>query len=241
VKTQEHRTFFSYLFGLILLGGCATKLRHPIQDLQTPETTGGFGRTSIELGQVLQSQSKVDLSTTVPFGLTTTESHEAFFGADVSLLEFFDLTWKHSASAPSLFGIKFQFLGNSKTANPSGHSLGISAQWGGNEHSVESGADLEFEVSSSRYSFLHGWWATSWWQLYDSLTFARTEYDGKITDPFFSGAFGDTAQEWILGLGTQLRWNSFALKGEYSFIKQKWSKNEDQNLQALAFSFSMIF
>ncbi len=228
------------LIGLLCLVGCATKLRTPLNRMVSPETVGGSMSPEFELSQQQQLNGTVDTSGSEPYDLDfTTKQATGFYGA-LSLTEVLDVTWQHTASAVSLVGLKWQFLGGSLKQAGAGHSMAVMAAFGGNEHEIDGDTQIKFNTSASDFSLIHGYWFTPFWQVFETLGYSRYGISGKLSGDD-SGDFSDEAKHLTLAGGTALLFKPYRLKLEIAYTEADWSESGKDTYLSWAFGVAAFF
>lgn len=223
---------------LCFLGGCATKFRFPLNRMISPESVGGAYNGEMELGQQGQIEGKVDVTQTSPYPLKFEQrSSFSFFGA-MSLFDSVDFFWNHTASAPSLVGGRWQFLGNSQQAGGSGHSMALTAAFGGNEHEIDSSPDVEFKIGATDFSLIHGYWFNSAWQIFESLAYSAYTVSGDLSGSVV-GKIDDNAKQMTAAIGTALIFKPGKLKLEASYSKLEWSESESDSYLSYALTLGL--
>jgi len=225
---------------LIVLGGCATKFRFPLNRMITPESVGGAFNSEFDIGKVGQAEGKVDISSSSPFPINTEQvDGMSYFGA-LSFTESIDFYWNHTADAPSIVGGRYQFLGGSQQAGGAGHSMAVTLGFGGNEHESEDSPKVEFAISASDLSLVHGYWFTPFWQIFETLAYTTYGVEGKI-----GGAGGGKIQERLkqttAAVGTALVFKPMKVKFEASYSQLDWSDSKDRTYVSYAMALGFNF
>ena len=225
---------------LVLSVSCATKFRQPLNRMVMPQTVGGSMNTELMIYQLQQSDGKIDISQSQPYPLKfSTTNSLGYYGA-LSLLDSLDITWQHSASAPSMLGLKWQFFGTNLQQAGAGQSLALTIAFGGNEHEVDGATKINFEVAATDVALIHGFWLTPNWQIYDSIGYSSYRFDGVLSGNS-SGQLKDSGTVIMGSLGTAFVMNPFKLQLEGSYTKADWEgQGEIENLSlgvGLGFTF----
>lgn len=165
---------------LFFATGCATRYLLPGNRFLTPETQGGAFRGQIEIQKTNANELSIDTTqNTVDRGvLYSTISRTGFLYSN-SFFEQFDLYWSHVASANSMLGGKFQFLGGSRTSNALGHKMALAAAIGSNEHETDDGV-VDFKLGGQEFLLLYGYRFLESVMLYSSLAQSSYNFSGKI-------------------------------------------------------------
>lgn len=233
-------TLNSFAFVLVfgLATGCATKLRTPLNRMMTPETVGGALNPEFELSSQNQLEGKVDISTAEPYSLQLAEQRSMGYYAALALLESVDVYWNHTASAASVTGLKWQFMGGSLKQAGAGNSMAIAAGFGGNEHEIEASPKVEFESSAAEVSLLHGYWFTPNIQFFDSFTYAKYTLEGKVSG---SGDFYDEATYMTAAGGFLFAVRPYKLKLEMAYTQADWSESGSKSYLSWAMGLGLFF
>lgn len=229
-----------FVVSLLFIASCATKFRHPLNRMVAPQTVGGAMNSEIMIYQLQQADGKVDVSKPEPYPLRfSTTGSLGYYGA-LSILENLDVTWQHAASAPSMLGLKWQFFGTNLQQAGAGHTLAITAAFGGNEHEVDGSTRLNFDVSATDFAFIHGFWITPFWQIYESIGYSTYSFEGKLSGTT-SGRFADTGNVLMGSLGTTFVLKPLKLQLEGSYSKADWDGREEVESFSVAFGLGFIF
>jgi hypothetical protein len=231
---------FLMIAGLICLSSCATKLRVPLNRMMSPETVGGAMNTEFELSSKQQVEGKVDVSQAEPYPLRFTSQAAMGYFAALSLLDSVDITWTHTASAPSLLGFKWQFMGGSLQQAGAGNSMAISAAFGGNEHEIDGNPKVEFETAATDVALIHGYWLTPNWQIFETLGYASYSYKGELSGST-SGEFGEDGTLLTVAGGTALVFRPYKLKFEAAYTQADWSEAGNKTYLSFAFGLGLFF
>jgi len=226
--------------GLICLTGCATKIRVPLNRMVSPETVGGAMNSEFELSSQQQLEGKVNVSGPAPYPLEFTSATAMGYFAALSLLESVDITWQHTASAPSLVGLKWQFMGGSLQQAGAGNSMAITAAFGGNEHEIDGNPKVEFEAAGTDFALIHGYWLTPNWQVFETLGYASYSYKGELSGST-SGDFSDDGKLLTLAGGTALVMRPLKLKLEMAYTQADWSESGKETYLSFAFGLGLFF
>ncbi|MBY0516702.1 MAG: hypothetical protein K2P81_07335, partial [Bacteriovoracaceae bacterium] len=228
------------LTGLICLAGCATKLRAPINRMVSPETVGGAFNTELELSSLNQVEGKVDVSQSTPYPIQFSPVSSMGYFAALSMADSFDITWQHTASAPSMLGIKWQFLGGSLQSAGAGHSMALTAAIGGNEHEIDGNPKITFKVGATDYALIHGFWLAPFWQIFESVGYSHYTYDGELSGSP-SGDFSESGKLLSLAAGTAILFKPFRIKTEISSVQADWSGMGKKSYLSWAFGLAYFF
>ncbi len=220
--------------------GCATKLRFPLNRMVSPEAVGGVMNGEVEIGRMGQANGKVDASEEEPFPLEVKQQMAMSWFAALSFFDGMDGYWQHTASGPSMFGARWQFIGNRLTQGGAGNSLAVTAAIGGNEHETDSSPKIEFEVASWDASLIHGYWITPFWQVFETLAYASHSVQGDLKGAG-GGDFKENGKFLTFAAGTALHFRPLKLKLEYAHVQAKWSGAESGTISSLAFSLGYSF
>ena len=176
---MEMMRFFP-LFFLFLTWGCATKYLLPGNRFLTPESQGGAFRGQFEIQKTNANEVSIDTTqNTVDRGVLYSTITRTGFLYSNSFFEQFDLYWSHVASANSMLGGKFQFLGGSRTSNSVGHKMSLAAAFGSNEHETDDGV-VEFKLGGQEFLLLYGYRFMESIMAYSTLSQASYNFSGKI-------------------------------------------------------------
>lgn len=229
-----------YLGFLLTLASCATKFRFPLNRMISPESVGGAFNGEFELGQQGQAEGKIDVSQASPYPMKFNQRMgTSFFGA-LSLIESFDFYWNHTASAPSLIGGRWQFIGNSQLAGGSGHSMAITGAVGGNEHEIDGNPKVEFKVGATDFSLIHGYWFTANWQIFESLGYSTYSVEADLSGSP-SGRVDDEAKQLTAAIGTALVFKPGKIKIEAAYTKLDWSSSGNDTFISYALALGFNF
>lgn len=148
----------------------------------TPESQGGMFRSSVELAQADAYHLTADLTDgKVTNGVNDEKVSRTSYLFNTSLAEQIDVFWSHVGGSTSLLGVKFQFMGGSRTGNATGHKMAITAAMGGNEHETDSSPKVEFDISSQEFQFLYGFRFNPSILVYSNLSYGKYSFDGKVS------------------------------------------------------------
>jgi hypothetical protein len=228
------------LLSMLLTVGCATKIRVPLNRMISPESVGGAMNPEFEFGQQGQANGKIDTSASSPYPIKVSEQRASSYFFGLSFFESLDFTWNHTASAPSLVGVRWQFLGNSLRSAGAGHSMAMTAAFGGNEHEVEGSPKLEFDISAYDVSLIHGYWITPWWQVFESLAYTSYSIEGKLSGTP-SGEISDSNKQLTAAAGTAVVMAPFKVKTELAYSQLDWSDSKDESFLSWALSLGFFF
>ena len=175
------RMRFLLIIFLFLQVSCATKYIIPGNRFITPESQGGIFRSSFEFQQTSANQLTADVTQgTVDEGVTYSDVNRAGFLFSTALMEQMDFYWNHTGSANSIFGMKFQFLGGSRTANATGHKMAVSAGFGGNEHETDGSNSVLFTLNGQELQFLYGYRFSELMLVYSNFSYGKYVFSGEI-------------------------------------------------------------
>lgn len=205
-----------------------------------PQTVGGAMNSELMVYQLSQGDGKINISKPEPYPFRfSSTSSLGYYGA-FSLLDNLDLTWNHTASAPSMFGIKWQFFGTNLQQTGAGQTLALTAAFGGNEHEVDGDTRVNFNVGASDFALLHGFWITPSWQIYESVGYSSFSFEGKLTGNT-TGSFKESGTVLMGSVGSAFVMKPFKLQVEGSYTKSDWEgQGEVENL-SLAAGLGFIF
>jgi hypothetical protein len=203
--------------------------------MMTPESA-----SEISIYQHQQIEGKVDVSTPSPYIINFSETTGLGYFGSFSLLESFDLTWQHSASAPSMLGARWQFLGNSLRQAGAGHSMAVTAAFGGNVHEVDGSPTIEFEVGATDFALIHGYWFTPNWQIYESLGFYSTRFEGELKGGP-GGNFKESGSFLMGSIGTALVFKPLKIQTEITYTKAEWDRQKSENYLSWALGLGYVF
>lgn len=240
---MNSKTFLRSLWAMILLMfslSCATKFRHPLNRMVTPETVGGAMNSELMIYQLGQGDGKVDITKPEPYPLRFSETTSLGYYGALSLLDSLDITWQHTASAPSMLGFKWQLLGGSLQQAGTGQSLALTTAFGGNEHEVDGRTRLNFEVAATDFALIHGFWLTPNWQIYESLGYSNFNFDGTLSGTS-SGNFKDSGTVLMGSVGTAFVMKPFKLQVEGSYTKADWEGQGEVDSFSFAAGLGFIF
>jgi hypothetical protein len=208
--------------------------------MMAPETIGGEMNPEFELSMQQQLDGKVDVSSAEPYPIDFKPRSAMGYMAGLSLFDSVDFTWQHTASAPSMFGFKWQFMGNSLAQATAGHSMAIAGAFGGNEHEIDGDPKVEFTSSATEVSLIHGYWFTAFWQIYESVTLANYRYEGELSGSA-SGDFTDKGKLLTGAIGTSLFAKPYRLKGEVAYTQADWSGSGKDSYLSFALGLGFVF
>jgi hypothetical protein len=205
-----------------------------------PQTVGGTMNSEFMVYQLSQGNGKIDVSKPQPYPLKfSSTSSLGYYGA-FSILDSLDLTWQHTASAPSMFGFKWQFFGTNLQQAGAGQTLALTAAFGGNEHEVDGNPRLNFNVGASDFALLHGFWITPSWQIYESIGYSSFNFEGNLAGNT-SGSFKESGTVLMGSVGSAFLMNPFKLQVEGSYSKSDWESQGEVENVSLAMGLGFIF
>lgn len=205
-----------------------------------PQTVGGAMNSEFMVYQLSQGDGKIDISKPQPYPLKfSSTSSLGYYGA-FSLVDSFDLTWHHTASAPSMLGFKWQFFGTNLQQTGAGQTLALTAAFGGNEHEVDGNPRVNFNVGASDFALLHGFWITPSWQIYESVGYSSFNFEGKLTGNT-SGSFKESGTVLMGSVGSAFVMKPFKLQVEGSYSKSDWEGQGEVENVSLAAGLGFIF
>jgi len=232
---------WKFIFMAFLSVGCATKMRVPLNRMVSPESVGGSMNAEFGLGQQAQINGKIDLSGgTSPYPLVFSETRGTSFFSALSLFETFDVTWSHVSSGPSLIGGRWQFMGNSLRQAGSGNSLALTAAFGGNSHEIEGNPTYEFNISAMDLALVHGYWITSWWQVFDSFSYSTYSIQGELRGGI-SGDVSDKVKQKTIAVGTAVVFAPLKVKVEMAYSQLDWSTAKDATYSSMGMSLAYFY
>jgi len=228
--------FGLFLFAILVLStGCATKFRFPTNRMISPESVGGSYNGEMELGQQGQAEGKIDVSKPSPYPILLEQrSAMSFFGA-LSLVDTLDFYWSHTASAPSMVGGRWQLLGGSQLTGGAGHSLALTGAFGGNEHEIEGPTNVEFKLSATDFSLIHGYWFSPQWQIFETLAYTNYTVTGDLTGAEV-GKIDDEVKQLTGAIGMALIFKPGKFKFEAAYSSLDWSNSKDKSFISYAVS-----
>jgi hypothetical protein len=169
------------LFALLIQVSCATKYILPGNKFMTPESQGGMFNSQAEFQQTSANELRSDMrNASVKDGVINQVIPRTGFAFSTSLLDQMDLFWSHTGGGNSLLGVKFQFLGGSRTSKAMGHKMAFSAAFGGNDYQTAGDNAVEFELKGQEYQFLYGYRFGEMVLLYTNASYARYNFLGTI-------------------------------------------------------------
>ncbi len=147
----------------------------------TPESQGGMFNSQAEFQQTSANELRSDMrNASVKDGVINQVIPRTGFAFSTSLLDQMDLFWSHTGGGNSLLGVKFQFLGGSRTSKAMGHKMAFSAAFGGNDYQTAGDNAVEFELKGQEYQFLYGYRFGEMVLLYTNASYARYNFLGTI-------------------------------------------------------------
>lgn len=217
---------------LFLQVGCATKYILPANRFMTPESQGGAFRSSLELQQGTGNQLTGDLSGgSAKNGVTYSHLARSGFLFATSIFDQMDFFWNHVGSGNSLFGVKYQFMGASRTGNGTGHKMAVSAAFGGNKHETEGSDKVAFGLQGKEFQLLYGYRINEYILPYTNFTYGSYSFDGDVnsSDDSIDGLHLSykTNTKTLLG-GVELAVNWFMLKLECGYQQLKTTDTKDE-------------
>lgn len=222
----------------ILATSCATQLRAPLNRLNSPQTVGGNLNSEFVLSSASLVEGVVDLSGTEPYGLQLSQKQANTYAAALAIAESVDLTWSHAASAPSMVGIKWQAIGTSKQQAGAGHALAIALAFGGNQHEIKDSPRVEFEVSSTDASVIHGYWLGPNVLLFDSVSYSSHAFDGDVSG---FGRFSEQGTFLTGAAGVGFVFRPVELKTELAYTQVDWSEAGAESYLSWGLSLGLSF
>jgi hypothetical protein len=232
------------VLSLIVLVGCATKIRTPLNRLMSPETVGGSLNTEVQMGKAGSAQGRLDVSESAPYPMLVSVSEGNQYFTALSLYPSFDLFWNHFSSSNSMFGIRYQIMGTPQTSNPQGYNLSFTAAIGGNEYESESDPKLKFELGGRDFSIIQSYWIWSFLSFYHSVFYSKYELTGDLSssnDPTLDAKFNQNSTNLGTNIGAQLKLFSYNFKIEYCLNRVKWSVGKAENITSLGMSLGATF
>lgn len=223
---------------LLMATGCATKLRTPLNRMISPESVGGAMNPEFELSSQVQQEGKVDINASEPFPLKFSDQRAMGYYGALSLAESVDVFWNHTASAPSIVGLKWQFIGGSLRQAGAGNSMAITAGFGGNEHEIDDSPKVEFESSGTDFSLIHGYWFTPNLQVFETLALSKYTFEGKVAG---RGDFKDEGTMMTAAGGAAFVLRPYRLKVEVAYTQADWSESGKENYLSWAFGLGAFF
>jgi hypothetical protein len=231
-------------FYLILLVGCATKMRTPLNRFMGPESVGGSLNSEVQYGMGSVAQGRLDVSSSAPYDMEISEEKGNHYLWALSLVPKLDVTWNHMSDGISLVGLRYQFFGNPQTANPQGYNMGMTLGIGANEHETETDPKLKFKLSGKDFSLLHSYWPWSFLSFYNSVFFSRYEATGDLSskdDPSLDAPFNQKSTQFGTNIGMEFKVWSIDIKLEYCLTRVKWSKSNAKYIGATGLAIGATF
>ena len=228
---------------MFFLVGCATQYIVPANRFMTPESQGGTFQSQFEFQQTPGNQLTANVSNgTVKDGVTTNLIPRSGFLISTSFLDSLDLFWSHTTAANSLLGVKYQFLGTSRSSKGVGHKMAISAAAGGNEHKIEGSTRVDFELKGQEYQLLYGYRFSEMILTYLNYSYGRYNFHGDIisSDPVLNGlkpAYETQTQTVYSGL--ELTLGRVYGKAEYGY--QQLKTTDTKSISQFIFGYSVGF
>jgi hypothetical protein len=232
------------LLFLIFLVGCATKIRTPLNRLMSAESVGGSLNTEVQFGKTQSAQGRFDVSDSAPYPIDVSSTETRQYFTALSLLPSLDVFWNYHTNSNSLFGFRYQFIGNPQTANPTGYNLAATIALGNNEHETESDPKLNFELGGRDFSVIHSFWPWTFLGFYNSLFLSKYELTGDLSssnDPTLDADFNNRLTQIGTNLGAQFKLFNFNFKVEYCYSRLKWSESSAKNFSSLGMALGATF
>lgn len=228
---------------LLFLVSCATKYILPGNRFITPETQGGLFESQFEVQQTSATRLNIDGSSgSLDDGVIYNKSKRTGYLFSTSLLDMVDFYWSHAGSANSMLGAKVQLLGGSRLSKSAGHKFALSAAFGGNEHELSGDPKIKFKLAGNDVALIHGYRFNEFFMIYDSLSYSRYKFDGKVSssNPTFNGGRpGYATKLYGAHLGTELSFGPLFGKLEYGY--QMIDTNSTKKRMASVFGYSVGF
>lgn len=232
------------LIGLLSLASCSTYLRTSGSRMISPEAHGKLGKGTFDLARIQGSkQYQMDFSgssTKVPLNSDGVTYGYSMSG-ELGILKRLDLYLLPSfVMSPTLFGIKFQFLGDSRAEAKQGNfSASISAAGGSSRQErkdAEDDADIfdgrvdkiDVQMDHQEISLTTGYRWTEHLVHYLSATFYEEEARGKVTNnsaTLVDASFKYNNNGAIYSTGVILYAGNVQFKAEYSHLTTDWTYN----------------
>ena len=146
----------------------------------TPESQGEAFRGQFEIQKTTGSELSIDTRyNSVKDGVLYSEISRTGFLFSNSLFNQFDLVWSHTASANSMIGGKFQFLGGSRVSKETGHKLALAALIGSNDYETDDGV-VKYKLGGQEFLLLYGYRFMEQIMSYSSLSQATYNFNGVV-------------------------------------------------------------
>jgi hypothetical protein len=197
----------------------------------TPESQGGMFNSQVEIQQTTGNQLTADLSqSSIHDGVTNGLISRTGYLFSTSIFDQIDLFWNHTGAANSMLGVKFQFLGSSRTGKGAGHKMALSAALGGNEHQIDGSTQVRYELKGNEFQFLYGYRFNEIVLLYSNLSYSTYNFSGKVTstDTTINGLRPKYESKIYAGHGgMQLDMGAFFGKLECGYQQLKTTNTKD--------------
>lgn len=234
-----------FLLGLLSLVSCSTYLRTSGARMLSPETNGKLGKGTFDMARLQGSkQYQMDFSgssTEVPFHDYDEMTYGYSVAGDLGIIKRLDVYILPSfVMAPTLFGIKFQFLGDPRAEATKGNiSASISVAAGSSQQERKDAEDdtdifdgrvdkIDVEMDHQDISLMTGYrWGEHWLQ-YLNATFYEEEARGKVTNNMLTlvdASFKYNNSGAIYATGFILYAGNVQFKAEYSHLTTDWTYN----------------
>jgi len=220
--------FFLQLF-LFMITSCATKYILPGNRFMTPETQGGFLGGQIEIQKSTSSVLKIDDSENDPVnGVLYEDLDRMGVLISTSLFDSFDILVTHSGSGPTLYGGKFQIIGDPRSTNSEGHKMAAAFVIGGNEYEDKEDGIMDFELNGNELLLLYGYRLNNMFMPYTSFSQANYDFEGTVYQGNLTGdqpKFKSSIMS--LNLGGEFSYEMFFIKVESTYQRIITSKTKD--------------
>lgn len=221
---------------------CATKYVIPGARFMTPETHGRALSGQVDIGQ--SSSNLVSINTTngrVTDGVKYEDSNRLNFLVTQSIFDPLDIFINHTASANSMLGIKYQFLGAHRVSNGTGHKAGIALSFGENEYETDD-RTVEFNLGGKEYMAMYGYRFAPNVLVYSNLMLANYDFDGTIKKGFLAGRKPKYSTSVTgLTLGTELGLGPFISKLECLYQKLETEDTNESSRFILGYSLGLAW
>jgi hypothetical protein len=223
--------------------GCATKYILPGNRFMTPESQGGAFNSQIEIQQAKANKLSADLSnSSVKNGVDYEDLTRLGVLLSTSLLDQIDVFWSHVGGGNSLLGVKYQFLGASRTGNGTGQKMAISAAFGSNEHETEDETpEVKFKLGGKEFQILYGYRFDEMFLVYSNFSYATYTFESSINSTALSGLkpeYESTLKSLLTGVEFSLLPFSAKVEAGYQLITTTDTKNYSHFLFGYSLGYS---
>lgn len=167
------------LFSILLMVGCAQRIKVPINRMMSPEVIGKGAE--VEYRDIGWSQGVLDFtdnSVTNPLIMSTLKEEEFYLGLGVA--ENADLFVRVPKESSSMIGLKVQVLGKGMKSLEAGHKLAFTLAMGSERDEFDQVFTIDLKSDVTDYSVLHGYRVSNLLLLYDGVSITNFRFQGNV-------------------------------------------------------------